>query len=247
LARIIEATSGSAESPVGGGMRSNVEIVSRLEQRADSESERPALTVEQFLAWVDAYPAVHGAWPDVRLMAGLGPIDAAPGETWKAINFALGQRGLPGDSSLAELLAKHRVAPALDVGARALLGKLWAWEQNRFPVKKPKLRLRSRPVRPTLTISPILEWADAFRSAHGRWPSHSSGPIEHAPGETWSSLIEALNEGILGPRGRDNTPRTPDRASWRKDSQPSSEPERPASPGLGGRTSRRQGPVAQLT
>ena len=36
-----------------------------------------------------------------------GEVAGAPGESWKAINYALaiGVRGLPGDSSLAELLA----------------------------------------------------------------------------------------------------------------------------------------------
>ena len=43
-------------------------------------------------------------------MANTGPIPSYPGETWVAINSALhqGKRGLPGGSSLAEVLRVHR-------------------------------------------------------------------------------------------------------------------------------------------
>jgi hypothetical protein len=67
------------------------------------------LTIEQILAWADAYRAAHGRWP----RANSGPVaeSPTPGDTWRAINAALqrGERGLPVvDSSLAQLLAEHR-------------------------------------------------------------------------------------------------------------------------------------------
>jgi hypothetical protein len=68
----------------------------------------PPLTEKQVLAWADAYLAVHGKWP----MGGC-PEQAIPGtwgERWNAVDQALGRglRGLPGGSSLANLLAEHR-------------------------------------------------------------------------------------------------------------------------------------------
>src|SRR5581483_2073506 len=66
----------------------------------------PELTTRQILAWIDAFHARSGRWPHYQS----GPIEEAPGETWGAVNFALeqGRRGLPGDSSLAQLLARRR-------------------------------------------------------------------------------------------------------------------------------------------
>lgn len=68
--------------------------------------ERPPLTIEQILAWADAYHLRTGQWPKRRY----GGIDNAPGETWHAIHRALskGLRGLPGGDSLAELLRRQR-------------------------------------------------------------------------------------------------------------------------------------------
>jgi hypothetical protein len=41
-----------------------------------------------------------------------GPIEEAPDETWQVVEAALqgGLRGLPGDSSLARLIAEYRPA-----------------------------------------------------------------------------------------------------------------------------------------
>jgi hypothetical protein len=66
----------------------------------------PALTVEQILAWADAFHTRTESWPH----PGSGPIPEAEGETWNAIGKALkrGSRGLPGGFSLAELLARER-------------------------------------------------------------------------------------------------------------------------------------------
>jgi hypothetical protein len=65
----------------------------------------PALTEAQILAWADAHHAHTGRWP-----TGRGPVLDAPGETWVAVQVALtqGRRGLPGGSSLGELLARRR-------------------------------------------------------------------------------------------------------------------------------------------
>ena len=44
-----------------------------------------------------------------NVLAGLGPVGGAPGETWGNVHAALawGYRGLPRGSSLSRLLAQH--------------------------------------------------------------------------------------------------------------------------------------------
>ena len=66
----------------------------------------PPLTVERILAWADAHRVRTGRWPRYQS----GPIPEAPGETWNAVDSALraGIRGLPGNSSLAQLLVEWR-------------------------------------------------------------------------------------------------------------------------------------------
>jgi hypothetical protein len=66
----------------------------------------PPLTVEQILAWADAYRARTGSWPNAKA----GPVPEALGQTWNAINMALyvGHRGLPGGDTLARLLGRLR-------------------------------------------------------------------------------------------------------------------------------------------
>ena len=65
----------------------------------------PDLTIKQILGWADAHKAVAGDWPRRNSGHVIGT-----DESWHRINSALqqGQRGLPGDSSLPKLLAKHR-------------------------------------------------------------------------------------------------------------------------------------------
>jgi hypothetical protein len=69
-------------------------------------SHPPRLTVQQILAWADAFHARTGKWPNVAS----GPIAKAPGESWRIVHEALygGYRGLPGGSSLAKLLHQER-------------------------------------------------------------------------------------------------------------------------------------------
>jgi hypothetical protein len=66
--------------------------------------------VEEILRRADEHHACTGRWPT----AGSGPVAAAPGETWSAVNQALhsGPRGLPGGDSLVRLLRRSgRGAP----------------------------------------------------------------------------------------------------------------------------------------
>ena len=86
---------------------------------------RPELTVEQILAWADAHREATGEWP----VEDSGPVRSAPGETWKAISGALarGDRGLPGGSSLARLLAEHRGARNPKDLPRLTIEQVLAW------------------------------------------------------------------------------------------------------------------------
>ena len=171
--------------------------------RGATGSERVDLTVEQILAWADAYQAEHGTWPVVGPLVPAEPVAGAPGESWKAINhaLALGLRGLPGDSSLGELLAEHRGAPVPDMGAQALARKIWAWEQEQFPLRRAQRRQSKSPSPrcPTLTIDGILGWADAHRAATGRWPNRKSGRVRDAPFDVlWKTVNSALCQGHRG-------------------------------------------------
>jgi hypothetical protein len=72
---------------------------------ADFRHRPPALSETQILAWADAHFATHGKWPGA-----LSGTIAGTRETWAAVHNALvgGWRGLPGNSSIARLLAKKR-------------------------------------------------------------------------------------------------------------------------------------------
>jgi hypothetical protein len=125
----------------------------------------PPFRERTILSWADAYFARHQKWPAVKS----GPIPEAPGETWTSVDSALwkGLRGLPGKSSLAQLLAKRR-------GVRHIKYLL------------------------PFSIKAILAWADAYYRRHKRWPTHRSGPIAQAPGETWGAVHSALQRGGRG-------------------------------------------------
>jgi len=64
------------------------------------------LSVEQILAWADAFHERMGHWPNPKS----GTIPEAAEESWAAVNHAFrrGSRGLPGGLSLAEVLAIER-------------------------------------------------------------------------------------------------------------------------------------------
>jgi len=69
----------------------------------------PPLTIQQILKWADEYVQRLGRWP-THLS---GSIDGSSGETWGGLHAALsrGNRGLPGGSSLYQVLRKYRGVP----------------------------------------------------------------------------------------------------------------------------------------
>jgi hypothetical protein len=72
---------------------------------APNRLARPRLTVAQVLRWANAHHRRTGRWPTHRS----GSVWDAPEETWSGIIAALrtGCRGLPGGSSLAQLLRQR--------------------------------------------------------------------------------------------------------------------------------------------
>ncbi|MEW6250748.1 MAG: hypothetical protein AB1716_08880 [Planctomycetota bacterium] len=81
----------------------------RSRSRRFHPPRRHPLALEQILAWADEYFRQNGGWPTLHS----GPISGTLDETWESVNSALGLglRGLPGGSSLAKLLKKHRGVP----------------------------------------------------------------------------------------------------------------------------------------
>jgi hypothetical protein len=85
---------------------SSIAQLLKAERGVRNPKDLPPLSIEQILEWADAHLRRTGQWPGSED----GPVVDAPGEKWRAIDMALrcGVRGLPGGSSLARLLTKHR-------------------------------------------------------------------------------------------------------------------------------------------
>jgi hypothetical protein len=71
-----------------------------------NQSQLPRLSEDQIVAWADAHFRRTGEWPN----ASSGRVTDAPDESWLVLDKALGQgnRGLPGGTTLARLLRRHR-------------------------------------------------------------------------------------------------------------------------------------------
>lgn len=69
-------------------------------------AKQTRLTITQILAWADAHHRRRGKWPSSIS----GPVFGGSGTTWSQIDSGLrrGFKGLPGGSSLAQLLAEKR-------------------------------------------------------------------------------------------------------------------------------------------
>jgi hypothetical protein len=104
----------------------------------------PNLTEKQILMWMDAYHNTKDQWPNVRS----GPIDGVPGETWAQLNWALdkGRRGLPGGSSLAQLLATHRGVRNIQALAEFSLGQVLSWIDAHWDRKGEYRNHKSGPI-----------------------------------------------------------------------------------------------------
>ncbi|MEX2119723.1 MAG: hypothetical protein WD847_09020 [Pirellulales bacterium] len=139
-----------------------------------NRKQLPPLSVAEILTWIDAHHARTGQWPNQKT----GAIPEAPGETWMAVQMALGKglRGLPGGSSLGRLLVRRR-------------------------------RVRIHGMLPRLSIEQILVWIDAHHRRTGLWPTAGSGPIHESPEENWRMIDKVLRAGGRGLPGRSSLAR----------------------------------------
>lgn len=137
---------------------------------------REPLDEETIFRWAQAHHERTGKWPTSKG----GSIEEAPGETWSAVAAALrdGRRGLPGGSTLAEVLADHGVT-----GSKA-----------------------GRPAS-TLRPAEIMAWADSFFATHGHWPYPGSGAVRESPKTTWNAIDSALRTGGRGLKGNSSLAR----------------------------------------
>ena len=98
-----------------------------------------------------------------------GVIPESGGETWATVNAAL-RFGLRGFE-----------------GGSSLSKVLNEWRRK---YQLPGLR--------KLSVSQILEWADEYFAAHGRWPGVQSGGIPKSRGDSWRKVNMALHRGARG-------------------------------------------------
>lgn len=133
------------------------------------EGRRPRLHVPKIVTWAKAYHERTGRWPTAHS----GRIPETADDTWGAVNGALivGNRGLPGGSTLSALLDEH----------------IHASQRRKFH-------------RPDLTHKQILDWARDFHRERGIWPTLNAGPIPGTDGETWATVNNALQRGTRGLR-----------------------------------------------
>src|SRR6516165_2796423 len=103
--------SGRSLCPVGRHSRRERKMGQAMGSQLAGEAvtvgrQAPPLTIEQILGWADSHKSRTGCWPH----AGSGAIPESLGDTWSAVNMALrrGYRGLPGDSTLTQLLGEFR-------------------------------------------------------------------------------------------------------------------------------------------
>ena len=86
--------------------------LSRLLTERRGERYNPNLgrvTIDQILEWADRHHRRTGKWPT----RSSGPVQGARHLRWNSIDYALrrGRRGLPGGTTLAQLLDEHRRTP----------------------------------------------------------------------------------------------------------------------------------------
>lgn len=83
------------------------------------------LTIPRILAWADEEHKRTGRWPARQD----GPLHMHPDESWTNVDAALrvGHRGLPGGSSLAQLLAKNRPKALRSRGSMLTITHILAW------------------------------------------------------------------------------------------------------------------------
>jgi hypothetical protein len=109
------------------GLRPGSSLARLLDQHRGKRNRKqlPRYTIRQILGWADAFHRRTGRWPT----SDSGAIRDTNGETWMAVDVALrnGQRGLPGGSSLAQLLFRKRKIRNRSQTPRLTMKQILAW------------------------------------------------------------------------------------------------------------------------
>ena len=116
------------------GLPGGSSLAQLLERRRGVRNEKrpPRLTERQILEWCDDHHDYHGKWPNRNS----GRVRVAP-ETWTAVEVALthGRRGLPGGSSLAQLLERRRGVRNVRALPRLTTEKIREWTREWFRLR----------------------------------------------------------------------------------------------------------------
>lgn len=153
------------------GLRGGSSLARLLAARRGVRNKKglPSLTIPQILRWADAYHATHDEWPQPKTKP--SSIPGTNGETWLAVDTALrsGIRGLPGGSSLPQVLAVHRgVRNFADLPPLSVEQVLaWADAFHQRTGEWPKQK---------------------------HWPE----VIPCSGGETWGNVMQAVAKGLRG-------------------------------------------------
>lgn len=153
------------------GLRGGSSLARLLAARRGVRNKKglPYFTIPRIVQWADAYHATHGEWPQPKTKP--SGIPGTNGETWLAVDSALrvGLRGLPGGSSLPQVLAEHRGVrnhanlPPLSVGQVLIWADSFHERTGEWPKQK-------------------------------HWPE----VIPDSGGETWGNVIQAVARGLRG-------------------------------------------------
>jgi hypothetical protein len=102
-------------------------LLARYRRVPNRLAKRPRLTFKKILLWADRHRRRTGTWPEKES----GPIPRSGGETWIGIGEALlrGRRGLPGGTTLVQLLAKHRGRPYRRKGPDLAVRDILRWAE----------------------------------------------------------------------------------------------------------------------
>lgn len=205
-------------------------------------TQKSGLTVDQIIVWARAHNARTGRWPSVHS----GRVIDGPGESWLGINSALksGFRGLPGGTSLSQLLDKVAGPSRRFRRPRLTVRQIVEWAKKHRERTGSWPNFRSGPIKDASgeswsvvnsalihghrglpggdTLSQLLhrrvgkpigqpaihiphvqvvEWADAYRRRHGRWPHYRSGSVDGVPGLTWGRINAYLSVPRRGRAG----------------------------------------------
>ena len=128
------------------GLRGRSSLARLLaEERGRRMPVKPSrLTEKQVLKWADAFHHRTGQWPKLRS----GRVPSAPAENWRTLDNALaeGRRGLPGGSSLAQLLAHRRGARILRRPPRLTEKQILSWADAHYRGTGQWPRIMSGPI-----------------------------------------------------------------------------------------------------